>query len=71
MLKGCNDRSSRPKVAIERMATVYTMHGNGDLSRQTVCISRAKKLLGLNFKKKYLSNSAECGFAHVVLTKQQ
>jgi hypothetical protein len=25
MLKCCNDRSSRPKVAIERMATVYTI----------------------------------------------
>jgi hypothetical protein len=51
MLKGCNDRSSRPKVAIERITTVYTMYGNGDLSRQKLCISHAMKFLELHFKK--------------------
>jgi hypothetical protein len=36
--------SPRPKVAIERMATVYTMYGNGDLSRRKLCISHAMKI---------------------------
>jgi hypothetical protein len=65
-LKDCNERTTPPKVVIERMATVYVEFGNGDPGREDKFISLAKTLLERYFKTEYQANHAQRGCKKVI-----